>query len=103
MHLASQLSWLPACLMLTWLLACLLCLQIMALSYAVIAPLVLPAALGFFFTAWLAWRYCCLYFYERSYESGGRLFETLFTLVVWTLVVFSLFTSLVSFSLAAIA
>lgn len=119
-------------------------LQIMALSYAVIAPLVLPAALGFFLTAWVGallgsalvagrcavcvhamsqckqrqrqrranccacaaassacmalpanlapacmqvtWRYCCIYFYERSYESGGRIFETLFTLMVWTLV-----------------
>jgi hypothetical protein len=28
--------------------------QIMALSYAVIAPLVLPAAAGFFFTAWVS-------------------------------------------------
>lgn len=30
----------------------------------------------------LAWRYCALHFYERSYESGGRVFETLFTLSV---------------------
>lgn len=30
----------------------------------------------------LAWRYCALHFYERSYESGGRVFETLFELSV---------------------
>jgi hypothetical protein len=103
----------------------------MALGYAVIAPLVLPAAVIFFFTAWVSlmpadssqpllcvwpsacgnlqltpgasfhslplrlpmqivpqmtWKYCALYFYERSYESGGRLFETLFKLMVGTMV-----------------
>ena len=30
----------------------------------------------------VTWRYCVLHFYERSYESGGRIFEILFTLVV---------------------
>ena len=30
----------------------------------------------------VVWRYHCLYFYERQYESGGRLWETLFTLMV---------------------
>lgn len=30
----------------------------------------------------ITWRYCALYFYERSYESGGRIFELLFTLMV---------------------
>jgi hypothetical protein len=30
----------------------------------------------------LAWRYSCLYFYERSYESGGRMFQTVFSLTV---------------------
>ncbi|KAL4419727.1 hypothetical protein ABPG75_006825 [Micractinium tetrahymenae] len=68
---------------------------IMALTYAVINPLVLPAAAGFFLTAWITWRYCALYFYERSYESGGRIFELLFTLMVWTMSLFSIFTSLV--------
>ncbi|KAL4437833.1 hypothetical protein ABPG77_005745 [Micractinium sp. CCAP 211/92] len=68
---------------------------IMGLTYAVINPLVLPAAAGFFVTAWITWRYCALYFYERSYESGGRIFELLFTLMVWTMSLFSFFTSLV--------
>lgn len=54
----------------------------MALSYAVIAPLLLPPAVGYFISNWLAWRYCAIFFYERSYESGGRMFETLFTLMV---------------------
>ncbi|PRW44348.1 pyruvate decarboxylase 4 [Chlorella sorokiniana] len=72
-----------------------LLVMIMGLSYAVTAPLVLPAAAGFFFTAWLVWRYHCLYFYERQYESGGRLFETLFTLMVWTLATFSIFTGII--------
>lgn len=67
----------------------------MGLTYAVINPLVLPAAAAFFVTAWITWRYCALYFYERSYESGGRIFELLFTLMVWTMSFFSIFTSLV--------
>lgn len=68
---------------------------IMGLTYAVINPLVLPAAAGFFVTAWITWRYCALYFYERSYESGGRIFDLLFTLMVWTMSLFSIFTALV--------
>ncbi|EFN57874.1 hypothetical protein CHLNCDRAFT_57000 [Chlorella variabilis] len=72
-----------------------LLIQIMALSYAVIAPLLLPMAAFYFLTAWVTWRYCVLHFYERSYESGGRIFEILFTLVVWTGVLFTLFSSLV--------
>lgn len=32
--------------------------------------------------AQVAWRYSCLYFYERSYEAGGRIFELLFSLMV---------------------
>lgn len=32
--------------------------------------------------AQLAWRYSALYFYERSYESGGSLFPLLFDLMV---------------------
>ncbi|KAI3425260.1 hypothetical protein D9Q98_009028 [Chlorella vulgaris] len=71
-----------------------LLIQAMALGYAVIAPLVLPAAVIFFFTAWMTWKYCALYFYERSYESGGRLFETLFKLMVGTMIVFTVFTGL---------
>ena len=31
--------------------------QIMALSYAVVAPLVIPPAVAFFFVAWVVWRY----------------------------------------------
>lgn len=44
----------------------------MALSYAVVAPLVLPAAVAFFLVGWVVWRYHALYFYQRSYESGGE-------------------------------
>lgn len=41
------------------------------LAYGVTAPLIAPIALVFFFTAYITWRYCSLYIYERSYESGG--------------------------------
>ncbi|PRW05771.1 ERD4-related membrane [Chlorella sorokiniana] len=72
-----------------------LLLQMMGFAFAVIAPLILPPVAVFFFTAWLAWRYCALHFYERSYESGGRIFEILFELSVWSLGLFSTFTALV--------
>ena len=30
----------------------------------------------------IAWRYSCLYFYERSYESYGKLFDKVSDLMV---------------------
>ena len=38
------------------------------------------------------WRYTCLYICERCYESGGRLWDQVFSHMVWTLFIFELFT-----------
>lgn len=40
-----------------------------------INPVILPLAFGFFLTSWFVWKYCILYFYERSHESGGQMFQ----------------------------
>ena len=43
------------------------------LCYSVINPVILPLCLCYFVTAWIAWKYCILYFYERCNESGGKM------------------------------
>jgi hypothetical protein len=58
---------------------------VFGLSYSLIAPLVLPAAYVYFLTAWVTWRYSALFFYQCSYESDGRILETLLELMWWTL------------------
>ncbi len=40
-----------------------------------INPVILPLAFGYFLTSWFVWKYCILYFYERSHESGGQMFQ----------------------------
>lgn len=45
---------------------------LVASAYACIAPLITIAALLFFFTAWVTWRFHALYFYQPSYDSGGE-------------------------------
>lgn len=68
---------------------------VFGLSYSLIAPLVLPAAYVYFLTAWVTWRYSALFFYQCSYESDGRILETLLELMWWTLWVASIFVSFV--------
>jgi hypothetical protein len=68
---------------------------IMSLSYGVVAPLMLPLALLFFFTAILGWRYSALHFYEPCYESGGAQWKLLFSRMVFTVWIANLFASCV--------
>ena len=51
---------------------------IMAMSYAAIAPLILPITLVYFITSYLTWRYCAIHFYEPCYDGGGKVFEAYF-------------------------
>jgi hypothetical protein len=46
---------------------------LVASAYACIAPIITAAALLFFLTAWVTWRFHALYFYQPSYDSGGSL------------------------------
>lgn len=50
-------------------------------AFCVVTPLMAPVALAYFFTAWLAARYCVLYIFERNYESGGLMWPVVFTQV----------------------
>jgi hypothetical protein len=72
-----------------------LAIYVMALGYSVVAPLILPLALLFFFTAWMTWRYSAIHFYQPCYEGNGRIFELLFQLMLWTLWVADFFTGCV--------
>ncbi len=49
----------------------LMLIYVMALSFAVVSPIILPFTLLFFLENWVVWRYQMLYTFERSYESGG--------------------------------
>lgn len=68
---------------------------IMALSYAAIAPLILPITLLYFLTAFLTWRYCAIHFYEPAYDGGGRVFELNYRLLLLTVEIANVFLSCV--------
>ena len=57
----------------------------MALSspcrYAAASPIITVFASGYFLFAWAFWRFAVLYYFERCYESGGRMFEVIFAQV----------------------
>ncbi|GLC55507.1 hypothetical protein PLESTB_000995000 [Pleodorina starrii] len=63
-------------------------------SFAVVAPLLLPAALAVFAAAWLFWRYALLYVYVRQYESGGTMWpEVVFGRLVAVVAVAAAFSA----------
>lgn len=74
---------------------------VIGLAYAAVSPIILPVALLYFCLSWSFWRYAVLYFFERCYESGGRLFEKVFSQVVFCLFIFEAFTAAVFFANSA--
>jgi hypothetical protein len=69
---------------------------IVALSYSAASPIILPVALVYFITSWVFWRYTVLYVWERCYESGGRMFDTIFSQITSCLFILEFFTGEVS-------
>ncbi|GAX85186.1 hypothetical protein CEUSTIGMA_g12604.t1 [Chlamydomonas eustigma] len=65
------------------------------LCYAVINPLLLPLCLCYFVTSFIAWKYCVLYFYERSHESGGQMLQEVLYSIVGTMWMSSFFVGVV--------
>lgn len=65
---------------------------IITLAYAPCSPIVLPFGFLYFLGAWVFWRYEVLYVNERCYESGGRIWDSVFTCVLWSLFLMELFT-----------
>ena len=65
---------------------------IITLAFAPTSPIILPFAFLYFLGAWVYWRYSVLYISERCYESGGRIWDSVFTNVVWCLFIMELFT-----------
>jgi hypothetical protein len=68
---------------------------IMALSYACVAPMILPITAVYFLTAFITWRYSAIHFYEPCYDGGGRIFELSYTLTLVTLILANIFTACV--------
>ncbi|KAG2454279.1 hypothetical protein HYH02_001310 [Chlamydomonas schloesseri] len=67
-------------------------------AFAVVAPIILPCAWFFFLTGFFAYRYSLLYIYERSYESGGRMWPILFGEIVGCMLIMEFFTTAVLIS-----
>ena len=68
---------------------------VVCLAYAAVSPTISALAFAFFALTWVWWRYSLLYVWERAYESGGRLFETVFRGVLWSLAISVFFTGCV--------
>ncbi|KAK9836955.1 hypothetical protein WJX81_002590 [Elliptochloris bilobata] len=67
----------------------------MAMAYGVSSPIILPLALIYFILQLIYWRYTVLYVAERCYESGGRIWDHVFSNIVWILFIFEFFTGCV--------
>ena len=55
----------------------------------------MTCCLVYFFTAWLTWRYHAFHFYEPCYDSGGKVWETMHNLMLWTIWFAAFFTACV--------
>ncbi|EFJ41164.1 hypothetical protein VOLCADRAFT_98840 [Volvox carteri f. nagariensis] len=64
-------------------------------AFAVVAPVILPCCWLFFMTGFVAYRYSVLYVYERSYESGGRMWPVLCNQMFGFLLLMEAFTGTV--------
>ncbi|GIL63887.1 hypothetical protein Vafri_17901 [Volvox africanus] len=64
-------------------------------AFAVVAPIILPCCWLFFLTGFFSYRYAILYVYERSYESGGRMWPMLFGQMMGFLILMEVFTGAV--------
>ena len=65
---------------------------VITLAYAPASPIIVPFAWFYFLVAWVYWRYNVLYISERGYESGGRIWDAVFTNVMWCLFILEFFT-----------
>lgn len=70
----------------------------MALSYAAVAPIILPITAGYFITAFITWRYSAIHFYDPCYDGAGRIFELSYTLTLVTLLMANIFAACVIMS-----
>jgi hypothetical protein len=69
-----------------------LLMYLIALSFSVVSPLLVPFAVAWFAFAWVAWRHNLAYVYTRKYESGGLMWTFLFDRLCVCLALFQLFT-----------
>lgn len=65
---------------------------VITLAYSASSPLIVPFAFCYMLASWVYWRYNILYISERCYESGGRIWDAVFTNVMWCLFILEFFT-----------
>jgi len=75
--------------------------MLLGLTFVCVAPLVSVAAMMFFISNFIIWRYHVLYVYERGYESNGAVWFSITQLVVLSLLISQTFISCVLFSKGA--
>ena len=72
--------------------------MLLGLTFVCVAPLIPLAAVVFFISNFIIWRYHVLYVYERGYESNGAVWFTITQLVILSLLISQTFVSCVLFS-----
>ena len=65
----------------------------MVLSYAIVAPLIVPFGLLFFLLLYPVWRYQFLYTWQGSYDMGGEMFPYFANRILCCLGAMVVFTS----------
>ena len=73
-------------------------IMLLGLTFVCVAPLIPLAAVVFFISNFIIWRYHVLYVYERGYESNGAVWFTITQLVILSLLISQTFVSCVMFS-----
>ena len=77
--------------------------MMIGLVFATVAPLITLLCMVFFVFNFVIWRYHVLYVYERSYESGGTMWNTFTNLTIYALMIAQSFLSFVLLSKKAYA
>ena len=72
--------------------------MMIGLVFSTVAPLITLLCMVFFVFNFVIWRYHVLYVYERSYESGGTMWNTFTNLTIYALMIAQSFLSFVLLS-----
>ena len=60
---------------------------VIAITFAVIAPIVLPFATLYFLSAFLCYKYQYIYYYNTAFETGGQFWPNVHLCLVWCIFV----------------
>ena len=77
--------------------------MMIGLVFSTVAPIITVVATFFYVFNFIIWRYHVMFVYERSYESGGMMWNTFCTLTIYSLMIAQFFLSFVLLSKEAYA